>query len=208
MNINRLVMEAINQHHYRQNISVGMNVLIVQKQDQKSGKLTSGFVKRLLTSKSRHTRGIKVQLDTGEVGRVQEITKPVSSVSRNVNKFIIHEHRADKVGLHYDIRLERDGVFKSWACRYFPELNSSKKKKILIIGTPDHQLEWFNFEGEISKGYGKGKLIIWDKGTYETIKWEDNSIAIKFNGTKVKEQFAIIPYNKYKKQYLMFRSKV
>ncbi len=57
----------------RKNIYKGLYVAIVQKQDQRSGKLTQGFVKDLLTSKAVHPRGIKVRLDTGEVGRVQHI---------------------------------------------------------------------------------------------------------------------------------------
>ncbi len=57
----------------RKDITPGLYVAIVQKEDQRSGKLTQGFVKDLLTSASVHPRGIKVRLDTGEVGRVQHI---------------------------------------------------------------------------------------------------------------------------------------
>lgn len=57
----------------RKNIRRGLQVAIVQKQDQSSGELTEGFVKRLLTKSPNHPHGIKVQLDTGEVGRVKEI---------------------------------------------------------------------------------------------------------------------------------------
>tara|TARA_B100001964_G_C13807661_1_gene411567 strand:- start:147 stop:344 length:198 start_codon:yes stop_codon:yes gene_type:complete len=59
----------------RKNVYPGLYVAIVQKEDQKTGKLTQGFVKDLLTSKAVHPRGIKVRLDTGEVGRVQHILK-------------------------------------------------------------------------------------------------------------------------------------
>ncbi len=57
----------------RKNITKGLYVAIVQKEDQKTGKLTQGFVEDLLTSSPEHPRGIKVRLDTGEVGRVQHI---------------------------------------------------------------------------------------------------------------------------------------
>lgn len=57
----------------RANIKRGINVLIVKKQDQRSGKLTKGIVKDILTKSSVHTRGIKVRLESGEIGRVQEI---------------------------------------------------------------------------------------------------------------------------------------
>lgn len=122
-------------------------------------------------------------------------------------RFIIHIHRADRVGLHYDIRLEKDGKLKSWACRKLPELVKYDKKRILLIQQPDHELEWFNFSGEITDGYGKGKLEIWDTGMYETFTWTWNSIVVKFDGTKLSGKFAIIPYNLLKNQWLMFRSK-
>ena len=61
------------QHMYRKNIRPGIRVLIVEKQNQRNGKLTSGTVQRLLTNKSYHPRGIKVMLDDGTVGRVQVI---------------------------------------------------------------------------------------------------------------------------------------
>lgn len=62
-------------HWYRDKIKNGQTVLIVQKHHQRSGELTKGIVDKILTSKSRHTRGIKVRLKTGEVGRVQKILK-------------------------------------------------------------------------------------------------------------------------------------
>jgi len=61
------------EHTFRKNIRPGLSVVIVQKQDQKTGKATYGIVKDLLTSKSVHPQGIKVRLETGEVGRVQYI---------------------------------------------------------------------------------------------------------------------------------------
>lgn len=61
------------QNHYRQNIKIGQTVLIVQKKDQKTNKLTKGTVQKILTSKAKHTRGIKVRLSSGQVGRVQKI---------------------------------------------------------------------------------------------------------------------------------------
>ena len=60
-------------HMYRKNINRGSHVKIVLKQDQKSGKLTEGYVDRILTNKQQHPRGIKVMLEDGKVGRVQEI---------------------------------------------------------------------------------------------------------------------------------------
>ncbi len=61
------------EHHYRKNIHPGLHVAIVQKEHQKTGEVTYGVVQTLLTSAPMHTRGIKVRLETGEVGRVQYI---------------------------------------------------------------------------------------------------------------------------------------
>ncbi len=66
-------MEDISSGKYRKNIKVGYYVAVVQKQDQRSGELTEGEVKRILTKSPQHPHGIKVLLDTGEVGRVKEI---------------------------------------------------------------------------------------------------------------------------------------
>lgn len=63
----------MNEHMYRKNVKVGCNVEIVQKKDQKTGALTTGYVERILTKKQVHTRGIKVMLTDGRVGRVQHI---------------------------------------------------------------------------------------------------------------------------------------
>lgn len=67
-----LFLENIN-NTIRTNIYVGQEVLIIQKKDQRTGKTTRGIIKNILTSKSNHSRGIKVRLETGQVGRVSKI---------------------------------------------------------------------------------------------------------------------------------------
>ena len=71
------ILEEIknNKHHYRMNMKIGSEVLIVQKHHQRTGELTKGIIMKFLTNKSRHSRGIKVMLETGEIGRVQKILK-------------------------------------------------------------------------------------------------------------------------------------
>lgn len=75
MDINNLVCEALsnNQHQYRDQIKLNSNVAVVKKEHQRTGEITKGKVKRILTKSKYHPRGIKVQLHTGEVGRVLKL---------------------------------------------------------------------------------------------------------------------------------------
>jgi bifunctional non-homologous end joining protein LigD len=94
-------------------------------------------------------------------------------------RFVIQEHHAR--ALHWDFRLEHDGVFVSWALpKGLPE---SPKSNHLAVHTEDHPIEYGEFQGDIPKGeYGGGHVSIWDQGTYELEKWSDREVMVVLHG--------------------------
>lgn len=109
------------------------------------------------------------------------------------NSFVIQEHHARR--LHYDFRLERDGVLVSWAVpKNLPETTSVNH---LAVRTEDHPLEYGSFEGTIPKGeYGAGTVRIWDSGTYVTEKFEDSAekgeVIVVLDGSRISGRYALI----------------
>lgn len=117
------------------------------------------------------------------------------------NTFVIQEHHARR--LHYDFRLERNGVLVSWAVpKNLPETTSVNH---LAVHTEDHPLEYATFEGDIPKGeYGGGKVIVWDSGTYEAEKFRDpgvdgestdgkkGEVIVTLKGSKISGRYALI----------------
>jgi bifunctional non-homologous end joining protein LigD len=105
-------------------------------------------------------------------------------------RFVIHEHSATR--LHWDLRLERDGVLASWAV---PKgLPQAPKENHLAVWTEDHPLEYVDFHGEIPEGqYGAGTMKIWDSGSYEVLKWEPRKIEVALHGERVDARYALFP---------------
>lgn len=111
-----------------------------------------------------------------------------ASSPRGAKRFVIQEHHARS--LHWDLRLERDGVLASWALpKGLPE---SPDQNHLAVHTEDHPLEYATFEGEIPKGeYGGGQMTIWDRGVYDAEKWTDKEVKFVLHGTKASGDFVL-----------------
>lgn len=120
-------------------------------------------------------------------------------------KYVIHEHHASH--LHWDLRLERDGVLKSWAIPKEP--SSDPKDKRLAIEVEDHELGYEKFQGDIPEGeYGAGHVDIWDSGTYEPVKYDKDSIEMDIKGKKLHGIFHLVRFKKAgEKNWLFFKGK-
>jgi bifunctional non-homologous end joining protein LigD len=104
------------------------------------------------------------------------------------NRFVIHEHHARS--LHWDLRLERDGVLVSWAV---PKgIPPDPKTNHLAVHVEDHPLSYIDFRGEIPEGnYGAGKVLIYDEGTYDEEKFRDDEVMVVFHGKRVRGRYVL-----------------
>jgi bifunctional non-homologous end joining protein LigD len=103
-------------------------------------------------------------------------------------RFVVQEHSATR--LHWDLRLEHDGVGVSWAVPNGIPQDPAENRK--AVHTEDHPLDYFSFEGEIPKGsYVAGTMRIWDHGTYEVEKWRDDEVIFAFDGERLHGRYAL-----------------
>ena len=117
--------------------------------------------------------------------------EPGAQVARKAARalrFVVQEHHARR--LHWDFRLERNGVGVSWAV---PKgIPPDPKTNHLAVHVEDHPLEYFKFAGEIPKGeYGGGQVMIWDEGTYEPVKWSDREVMVVLHGKRVQGRYVL-----------------
>ena len=133
--------------------------------------------------------------------------------------FVIHKHDASQ--LHYDFRLEVDGVLKSWAVPKGPSTDPNEKR--LAVHVEDHPFDYADFEGVIPQGqYGAGRVIVWDTGTYRNIKKNKSgeeipvaralkmgTVEVQLAGKKLRGGYALIQTKMrgQKKNWLLVKTK-
>jgi bifunctional non-homologous end joining protein LigD len=119
--------------------------------------------------------------------------------------FVVQEHHARR--LHYDLRLENDGVLKSWAVpKGVPEKPGEKR---LAVQTEDHPLEYAGFEGTIPEGqYGAGTVRIWDKGIYQQKVWDKDKIEVLLQGTRLTGRYVLAKFKKAgEKEWILLKAR-
>jgi len=133
---------------------------------------------------------------------------PIASLSAPA-RFVVQEHWARN--LHFDLRLEMEGVLKSWAVPKGPSIRAEEKR--LAVHVEDHPLEYANFEGVIPSGnYGAGSVIVWDRGTYRSFKPEDlreqyarGKLELEMFGHKLGGRWTLVRMSKSEKDWLLLK---
>ena len=117
-------------------------------------------------------------------------------------RFVVQEHRATR--LHWDFRLELDGVLKSWAVPKGPPVEPGIRR--LAVQVEDHPVDYITFHGSIPKGsYGAGSVKIWDKGTFKLKTRTDSLYEFWLKGKRLKGKYALVRFKE--KNWLIFKTK-
>jgi bifunctional non-homologous end joining protein LigD len=137
-----------------------------------------------------------------DFGKTSEPAPKRRRKKKGAPRFVVQEHSARR--LHWDLRLEHEGVAASWAIpNGIPETPEENRK---AVHTEDHPLEYLEWEGEIPKGeYGAGTMKIWDAGTYELEKWEPGKVMVEFHGERLQGRYALFRAGKEEKDWMIHR---
>jgi len=136
--------------------------------------------------------------------------EPVGTVSVVPGRlFVVHKHAASH--LHFDLRMEMDGVLKSWAVPKGPSYDMADKR--LAVRVEDHPIEYGHFEGIIPKGnYGAGGIIVWDRGEWVPLEdWreglEKGKLAFELMGSKLRGKWALVKTKRSEKDWLLLKER-
>ena len=130
------------------------------------------------------------RLDEYKAKRDFEATPEPAGVvaAEDHGRFVIQQHSATR--LHWDLRLEHDGVLVSWALPRGVPWNP--KENHLAVHTEDHPMEYLDFHGEIPEGsYGAGSMFVWDTGTYDIEEWEERKAVVVLHGGRARGKYAL-----------------
>ncbi|MEW5921776.1 MAG: DNA polymerase ligase N-terminal domain-containing protein [Bacillota bacterium] len=120
----------------------------------------------------------------------------------DAGRFVIQEHHARR--LHWDFRLETEGVLKSWALPKGPPQKKGERR--LAVQVEDHPLEYLDFAGEIPPGnYGAGEVKIWDRGLFSFLENSPDKIKIVLMGERLQGAFLLVRRGKEQQQWLMLK---
>jgi bifunctional non-homologous end joining protein LigD len=130
----------------------------------------------------------KKKRDFKQTPEPEGVTEKPKAKKSKPARFVIQEHHA--TSLHWDFRLERDGVLVSWAV---PKgVPPDPKQNHLAVHVEDHPLSYIDFAGDIPEGnYGAGEVTVWDKGTYQEIKWSDREVMVVLKGKRVEGRYVL-----------------
>jgi bifunctional non-homologous end joining protein LigD len=133
-------------------------------------------------------RGLDEYAAKRDFAKTPEPTGATPRARTGAPRFVVQEHHARR--LHWDLRLERNGVLASWAVpKGIPVLPAPNH---LAVRTEDHPIEYLDFHGEIPEGeYGAGTMTVWDSGTYTPEKWTDREVVVTFHGTRVRGRYVL-----------------
>jgi DNA ligase D-like protein (predicted 3'-phosphoesterase) len=121
-----------------------------------------------------------------------------------VPRFVVQQH--DATTLHWDLRLEHDGVLKSWALPKGPSMDPAVKR--LAIPVEDHSLLYGRFEGNVGMGGGSGAVIVWDRGEYEPLDGrpdDDERFTFVLHGEKLRGAFAMMRWSRHPRKWLLVK---
>src|SRR6266571_5043595 len=167
----------------------------------------------LFNSKASHPRYYRFRMGLQEYKRKRKFDntpEPAGAVKEGRgNGFVIQKHHATR--LHYDFRLEMEGVLRSWAIPKGPSFNPAEKRLAML--TEDHPIDYGDFEGVIPKGnYGAGKVIIWDNGTYDMVDpltreegWKKGKFHFVLHGKKLKGEWVLVRGSREPRQWIFFK---